>query len=396
MYENLLWVNKRAFCAFDSNFKLIKYGRKKENLPKYINNIITHNEYYEYHYNTFTKQKVELNILNMRSFIDKNKYEEIYVSVSGGKDSTVCKHISDNVFDNELSYKCLFINTTNETHYTYQYVKKHYKNNLTIINPDVGYYDWCKDNKFIPTRFSRACCNIFKEGNIQKKLDSSKKILHICGVRKDESSARSDYSVVRKGKWNKKATENWDMYLPILDFNDLDIYSYIFKHNLELNPLYKFGYNRVGCTNCPYRSTYELELNEYFLPTYDKRWKKILKDIFIECGIAINLNCTIDEFVNGAWRAGVVREFPTEEVIEEFAQYKNKTIEEARKFFKSNTCDCGKRLSKDIIALNMKLFGRNTEGRKCLKCMSEILEISKKELEIKIQDFKKLECNLFS
>ena len=185
------------------------------------------------------------------------------------------------------------------------------------------------------------------------------------------------------------------MFLPILEFEDIDVWVYLISNNVEFNELYKFGYNRVGCTNCPYRSPYELKLNTYFLPTYDKKWKTILKKRFIEDGIAININCTLQEFLDGAWKAGIVRENPTEEIIKEFANYRNISIEQAEKYFKTNRCDCGKRLSKDMIALNMKLLGRNTNARMCLKCLAEFVESDKKELKKQIEHFKDRGCELF-
>ena len=294
-----------------------------------------------------------------------------------------------------LKTQTLFGNTSNETHYTYQYIKRNYPE-VIICSPKEGYYPWIKRQGFIPTRFTRACCSIFKEGNITPFLDNSKKLLHVCGIRRDESKTRSQYEQIRKGKWeDKKAQENWLMYLPIIDFNDMDVWSYIFTNNIDFNELYKLGYNRVGCTNCPYRSDYELKLNERFLPTYDKFWKKLIGDIFDKQGLAINMNCTKEEFVNGAWKAGVVREKPTDEVIEEFSKYKGIDIEQARKYFISNKCNCGKRLTKDVIALNMKLLGRNTNGRMCLKCLAEFAGTDIKTLKKQIEEFKQEGCQLF-
>jgi hypothetical protein len=67
----------------------------------------------------------------------------------------------------------------------------------------------------------------------------------------------------------------------------------------------------------------------------------------------------------------------------------------ARRYFKQNRCDCGKRLSGDVIALNMKLLGRETNARMCLKCLSEFLEVPKKKLKEEIERFKDEGCSLF-
>jgi 3'-phosphoadenosine 5'-phosphosulfate sulfotransferase (PAPS reductase)/FAD synthetase len=221
-------------------------------------------------------------------------------------------------------------------------------------------------------------------------------LLQVCGIRRDESANRSTYEQIRKGKWeNKLAQENWNMYLPIIDFNDLDVWSYLLSNEVEFNELYEFGFGRVGCTHCAFRSDYELTLTDKFLPTYSSNWKELIGKTFVSEGYAINMNCTLQEFIDGAWKAGLVREEPTEEVIEDFAKHKEIDVEQARKYFKKNRCSCGKRLSKDMIGLNMKLLGRNTEGRMCLKCLAEFMGTDVKSLKHQIKEFKDGGCNLF-
>lgn len=391
-----LWVDKRSYRAFNKDGIEIKYGRSLDKLPKDIDNLLTHKEYCDLHYNKHTKDMVTRERERLGKYLTEHTYDELIVSVSGGKDSTVVEHMIRDIYV-LFPHRILFGNTSNETHHTYKYIKEMYGNmNLDICSPKEGFHPWIIRNNFVPTRFSRACCSIFKEGNITPHLDNTKKLLQLCGIRRDESSTRSTYDQVRKGKWeNKLAQENWDMYLPIIDFNDLDVWSYILHHDIKFNKLYEFGWSRCGCTNCPYRSDYELELNAKFLPTYDKHWKKIIGDIFIKDGLAINMNCTLDEFLNGAWKAGIVREEPTDEVIEDFAKHKGIDIEQAKKYFKKNRCSCGKRLSKDMIGLNMKLLGRNTEGRMCLKCLAEFMNTDVKSLKNQIEEFKSTGCNLF-
>ena len=390
-----LWVDSRCYYVFDKEYNKVKLGRSIDKIPSDLSMYLTHNEYTHYYYTNFTENKVEIEKVNLENYLKTHKYDDIIISVSGGKDSTIVADISLDICKKYYNTRIIFANTTNETHYTYRYVKQTYSP-LEILNPAKGFYQWCKDNKFIPTRVARACCSIFKEGNIIPYLDNTKKLLHICGIRKSESLNRSTYTQVRKGKWdNKLAQENWDMYLPIIEFDDLDVWAYLLHNKIKFNQLYRFGYNRVGCTNCPYRTDYELKLNEHFLPTYDEHWKKLLTYIFIENGISAVINCTLDEFLNGAWKAGVYREKATFEVINEFAQFKGISYEKAERYFKSNTCTCGKKLSKDAIALNMKLLGRETDTRLCLKCLANLLGTTQKQLKKDIENFKKDGCQLF-
>lgn len=60
-----------------------------------------------------------------------------------------------------------------------------------------------------------------------------------------------------------------------------------------------------------------------------------------------------------------------------------------------NCCECGRKLVKDEIALNKKLLDVDIEEFYCIDCLSEYLECSKEDLEIKIQEFKEQGCTLF-
>ena len=48
---------------------------------------------------------------------------------------------------------------------------------------------------------------------------------------------------------------------PIYYWSDADIWEYIEANSMVVNPLYKKGYNRVGCIGCPL-ATYKHDLKE--------------------------------------------------------------------------------------------------------------------------------------
>lgn len=62
---------------------------------------------------------------------------------------------------------------------------------------------------------------------------------------------------------------------------------------------------------------------------------------------------------------------------------------------KIECCECGGALVKDEIALCKKLLGIDTEDFYCIDCLSEYLECTRDDLEIKIQEFKEHGCALF-
>ena len=57
--------------------------------------------------------------------------------------------------------------------------------------------------------------------------------------------------------------------------------------------------------------------------------------------------------------------------------------------------DCGKRLSKDEVALSQKMLGRAIIEFFCIDCLATYLECDRDDLEIKIQEFKEQGCTLF-
>ena len=58
---------------------------------------------------------------------------------------------------------------------------------------------------------------------------------------------------------------------------------------------------------------------------------------------------------------------------------------------------CHAELSHDEIGLSKKLLESETKKGKysCMQCMSEILEVSKDDLQAKIEEFKRQGCKLF-
>ena len=92
-YEGLLWVDKRAYRGFDKNMQLIKFGRNLEKLPTDVSNLLTHKEFCNLYYKENTLSKVEGEKEKLGKYLKNTSYEEYVVSVSGGKDSTVCGEI---------------------------------------------------------------------------------------------------------------------------------------------------------------------------------------------------------------------------------------------------------------------------------------------------------------
>ena len=88
---------------------------------------------------------------------------------------------------------------------------------------------------------------------------------------------------------------------------------------------------------------------------------------------------------------------PTEEVIREMMEYKGITDRNvALQYFNKTCCKCGKSVRQnDVLAMNLKLHGRNVDRIFCKKCLMEEHGMSKEEWNKNIENFKRQGCTLF-
>ena len=396
LQEGYYWYDRSIIKAYDKEGNIHKIVRLKveDNLS------ITFKKYKDKPFDieswqeTVERNKLKLDLLEKHSLQLIEKCVEIFddrsiaIPSSGGKDSSVTSYLVRQVVNNP---QIIFNNTSLDCADTYKHIKK--EDNLTIINPKEGFYQWRERVNFIPTRFSRACCDIFKEGAMIDYLPKYSKYLFFMGMRNQESNTRSGYSDMWKNsKWGNR---EWDAILPIRKWSEEDIWLYILYKGIDINPKYFKGYNRVGCAvSCPYYTKSTWTLDEFWFSQLYKRWHNILDKDFINNKKASILNCTNQEY-HLAWNGGMVREEPTEEVIIEFSQQQGLDLEIAKKYFNKTCMCCSKKLKKDDIALSMKYYGRQIENFKCIKCLSKDLGVDKKILKEKIKDFKSDGCSLF-
>jgi 3'-phosphoadenosine 5'-phosphosulfate sulfotransferase (PAPS reductase)/FAD synthetase len=283
----------------------------------------------------------------------------------------------------------MFNNTSNESADTYKYIKS--LDNYFIANPKEGFWQYLKRENFIPSRFARACCNIYKHQLTLNNLKHDEKYLLFMGLRNAESQNRSGYETEHQFDYYPS---NWMCGLPIRKWDELSIWLYIFKNNISINKIYKYGYSRCGCIICPFRNQHEDALAKYHFPNQVKRFITMQKNYFFSYQRWTNLNCTLDEFIKFAWKGCKVRSNPTEEVIKEYADFKGVSIELAQNYFNQD-CECGNHVNDVAVGLNMKLFGRQINKFKCLKCLAKDLGKKQKELKQLAKEFKNQGCSLF-
>lgn len=304
-------------------------------------------------------------------------------------------------------FEWVYCNTSNEVAATYKKVKS--VDNIQIINPKKGFYDWLKNDKkyFLPTRLTRSCCAKFKEGGLKKHFDKNEHLIMVLGVRKFESAKRSgydyvmDYTFRSKNHKNNNIPKKWVNIAPIINWTDVDVWLYIMRENIEYNELYNKGYNRVGCIICPYQHDYIDILTRENYPHISKRWDSILKESYKRYRVWDNFHWTFDEYKNSKWKTGtskdgeLIKLKATKERINELAKLKGIDKSLAEKYFKKDCCICGKKITNPhAIGMSLKL-NRNSSSFYCKKCLGEKLGLNNKELNLLIRQYKEGGCNLF-
>ncbi|ABR54884.1 phosphoadenosine phosphosulfate reductase [Methanococcus vannielii SB] len=257
-------------------------------------------------------RKKELEIEKMPEFLEKNKermnemvensinileetiekYKKkgyvINVSFSGGKDSSVCTLLSKEVMP---EMDVVFIDTGLEYPETIQYVKdfsKKYDIEIDTVDGDNFWDNLEKEG--IPTKDNRWCnsaCKLMPLKRYLKKKYGNRKVLTIDGSRKYESFARANLDYERKSGFIDFQTN----VFPILDWNSLDIWTYIYSNDILYNPMYDKGFERIGCYLCPSALNSEFLRVEELYPDHFERWVKYLKKYYPK-----------EEVLRGFWR----------------------------------------------------------------------------------------------
>lgn len=278
--------------------------QNEEKNKKYIEN------FYEQKY---IKNFIEANCLRYNfvvteahDYIKKisKKYDQdsMFVSFSGGKDSTVTSDLVMNALNTDKIIH-IYGDTTLEYPETGVYLEEFKKIHpstplLVAKNKDQDFNELCKVIG-PPSRVMRWCCTIFKTGSITRKIDSTfknkTKVLTFQGLRRNESLSRSKYERESEGaKITKQQT-----VAPIIDWFDFDVWLYILSRKIPFNNAYKKGFSRVGCWCCPNNSYWSEYLsNIYMEDEYNK-----FHDVLLNFAEQIGKPDPEDYISSGGWKA---------------------------------------------------------------------------------------------
>lgn len=240
------------------------------------------------------------------------------VSDSGGKDSSVLKHIALKAHEKyNLSFKVRHNHTTVDAPETVYFVREEKQRfeasgiEYEISYPKETMWQLIVRHCTPPTRLMRYCCADLKENSgFGEKL--------VTGVRKTESKNRADnqgivtftrpkkslkqkiegnedFQQTKKGgvivynldnDENRRIVESCyrthkTLINPLLDWDDEFLWWYIRTENILLNPLYGCGQCRVGCIGCPMAGEKRwLEFERY--PKYKEAYIRAFEKMLIE------------------------------------------------------------------------------------------------------------------
>ncbi len=239
---------------------------------EFIINFIKSNEY---RLNTITDEAIHYIHRTAAPF----PLSSMFISFSGGKDSTVTSNLVMRALSNE-SILHIYGDTTLEYPESKKYLvqfKREYPRTPVLIakNNDQDFRDLCNVIG-PPSRVMRWCCTVFKTGAISKKIEQTfrnqKRLLSFQGVRRAESAARSKYDRdTDSPKISKQVVS-----APIIDWTDFDVWLYILANKIPFNNAYRQGFSRVGCWCCPNNSDWSSFLSSIYMNSEFWQFKEML------------------------------------------------------------------------------------------------------------------------
>lgn len=315
--ESSVWVNNNKYYVDGETFNLSSKELKdadadkvRELLEKYKEENENTNSFDKY-MSLYIKANTErLNYIKDEAFefikkeASKFEEEQLVISFSGGKDSTVVADLVVRALSNP-SIVHIYGDTTLEFPLSYEYAQRFKRNNPKCIfktskNRDQEFYDVAKQIG-PPARMLRWCCTMFKTGPITRTINSlfrDKMILTFYGIRKNESVSRSKYNRVEDKAGSVKILKQ-KVASPIFYWSDADIWLYMIAENVDFNDAYKLGYDRVGCWCCPNNNERSQFLAKVYMPEQFKKWR----DFLIEFAKSVG-KPDPEEYVDGGfWKA---------------------------------------------------------------------------------------------
>lgn len=240
---------------------------------------------------------------------------QVYISFSGGKDSTVLLHLVRSIYpdvpavfvDTGLEFPEIreFVKTidnviwlkpkmhfkeviakhgypviSKEVSETIDQCRKGYKSRFKKIDPNYEGSFGCLNWAFLmdaPFKISNLCCNTMKKSPV-KSFEKKHKLKPFIGTMASESA-------LRRLSWQKHGCNGFNSTRPIsqpLSFwLESDIWEYIKTHNIPYSKIYDMGYERTGCMFCMFGCHLDKQPNRFqrMAQTHPKQYEYCIKEV---------------------------------------------------------------------------------------------------------------------
>ncbi len=188
--------------------------------------------------------------------IDYSKYQKIFVSHSGGKDSQAMlwKLIRDGV---EPSKIMIVHSDLGEMEHE-EMLPWIWQNNLgcdvTVVEPELNFWELCRKHGRLPSMKVRFCTNELKTVPINRFITKYSeeqgytRVLSCIGLRAEESPSRAKKSPLIESKARHGVRR--DEYLPIFNWSKQDVFEAIAEAGQVPHRIYSEGWSRLSCALC--------------------------------------------------------------------------------------------------------------------------------------------------
>lgn len=240
-----------------------------------------------------------------KKVLQTTKVDYFLASFSGGKDSQVVLDLCTRALPPD-SFQVIYSDTGYELPSSlslYEQVQEYYhekfptlkfslaKNHESVLN----YWDKIGT----PSDKHRWCCAVMKTGPLYRMLkipgtNKQAKVLAFEGVRAEESSRRSGYDRIGRGVKHSTTINA----RPILRWSSVEIFLYIWRNSLPVNPSYRKGMTRVGCLICPFAS----EWNEMMVRENYADCLKPFEERLVHFAQAAGVKDVNDYIAQGGWK----------------------------------------------------------------------------------------------
>lgn len=268
------------------------------------------------------QQKIYHTIETIDTFIERTGgLDHVYISFSGGKDSTILLHLANTIFKdikamfiqtgNEFPDICRFVREMKRTGYNIDIVRPTHtpkevwqiygfpigskiiaenihsirinpntiksQKALGIINKDSIFCLTDKWKYLIQEKYetSNKCCDILKKRpahQYQRRTGRNPIIATMA-----EESILRERTYLKNGGCNVFRENDISTSLPLSIWTEKDIWEYIEKYNVKIADIYRKGAKRTGCMGCGFGAQFKQDNRfELLYELYPKCYKMIM------------------------------------------------------------------------------------------------------------------------